>query len=255
MTDKIRPIIFTALMAGLIIGCAGAPAPTARSSPTIPATPAPTLPPTPTPRPTIGLVEVSTPAQAAALVFASDERWGRMTPLRSDMVGQSSWYETSRDADGFTVMITFGEGDCQAGCIDRHTWTYHVDFAGTVELVWESGADVGADPGAGGDGPAQITIDLTAGPTCPVETNPPDPNCAARAVANAEVKLFDASGTEVATKMSDAQGRVVFEVPAGAYYAQPQPVEGLMGTPEPQAFSVLGGDQAGLVFGYDTGIR
>lgn len=255
MNDKIRPILFTALLASLLIGCAGAPAPTARSSPTLPPTPAPTLPPTPTPPPTIGPVEVTTAAQAAALVFASDERWGQMAPLRPDLVGQSSWFEASRDAEGFTVSITIGRGDCQAGCIERHTWTYHVDFAGTVELVGETGDDIDMSPPAGGDGPAKVTIDLTAGPTCPVEQEPPDPNCAARAVKNAEVTLYNADGTEVATDISDDEGRVVFEVPAGAYYAVAEPVEGLMGTPDAQAFSVLVGDQVGLLFGYNTGIR
>ncbi len=50
-------------------------------------------------------------------------------------------------------------------------------------------------------------------------------------------------------------GLLVFDVPAGAYYVVPATVEGLMGTPEAQAFSALGGDQVGLLFGYDTGIR
>lgn len=198
---------------------------------------------------------VTTAAQAAALVFASDERWGQMVPLRADLIGQSSWYEASRDAEGFTVSITIGRGDCQAGCIERHTWTYHVDFTGTVALVGETGDDIDMAPPAGGDGPAKVTIALTAGPTCPVEQSPPDAICAAQAVKNAEVTLYNADGTEVATDRSDVEGRVVFEVPAGAYYAVAQTVEGLMGTPDPQAFSVVGGDQVGLLFGYDTGIR
>lgn len=194
-------------------------------------------------------------AQAAALVFASDERWGRMMPLRADMVGQSSWYEVVADGAGFTVSITVGQGDCQAGCIEKHVWEYHVDVDGSVVLVGESGDDVGIQPPVGGDGPAQITVDLLAGPVCPVVQDPPDPNCDDRPVKNAEVKLFDASGTLVETLSSNDDGRVVFQVPAGAYYVEPQATEGLMGTPEAQAVSVLGGDQSGLLFGYDTGIR
>ena len=178
-----------------------------------------------------------------------------MMPLRSDMVGQSSWYEVAADGTGFNVSITVGQGDCQAGCIERHIWDYHVDADGTVALVGESGDDIDVQPVAGGDGPAQITVDLMAGPTCPVVQNPPDPNCDDRPVKNAEVKLFDATGTEVETKTSGDDGRVVFQVPAGAYYVVAQPVQGLMGAPDAQAFSVLGGDQAGLLLGYDTGIR
>jgi len=248
-------MLLIALLAGLMIGCGAAAAPTVTPSPTSPSTPAPTLPPTPSPRPTSGPVNVTSAAQAAALVFASDERWGRMMALRPDMVGQSSWYEVVADGTGFTVSITVGQGDCQAGCIERHTWQYHVDTHGSVVLVGETGDDIGMQPPVGGDGPAQITVDLTAGPTCPVEQNPPDPNCDDRPVKNAEVKLFDANGTLVATETSDDDGRVVFQVPSGAYYLEPQPAEGLMGTPEAQAVSVLGGDQSGLLFGYDTGIR
>ena len=50
-----------------------------------------------------------------------------MSPLRPDMIGQSTWYEAFADGDGFTVNITVGQGDCQAGCIERHTWSYRVD--------------------------------------------------------------------------------------------------------------------------------
>jgi hypothetical protein len=88
-----------------------------------------------------------------------------------------------------------------------------------------------------------------------VEQVPPDPSCDARAVANAAVTIFDASGKEIATGQSDAEGNVFLDVPSGAYFVVPATVDGLMGTPDAQAFSALGGDQVGLIFGYDTGIR
>jgi hypothetical protein len=178
-----------------------------------------------------------------------------MSPLRSDMVGQSSWYEAVPDGEGFAVNITVGQGDCFAGCIERHTWSYRVDATGAVELVSEDGDDVQVEPPAGGDGPARLTVQLSAGPTCPVEQFPPDPNCAPRAVEGAEVTVFDPSGTEVAREVSDDDGMAIFDLPGGAYFAEVEAVKELMGSPDGQAFAFLGGDQVDLLFAYDTGIR
>jgi hypothetical protein len=228
----------------------GTPGPTTTATAATPQ-PDPTGPPATTPAGT----NVTSAAQAAALVFASDPRWAQMVPLRADMIGQSSWYESFEDGDGFAVNITVGSGDCPAGCIDQHVWHYRVDREGKVELIGEDGEDVQIEPGTGGAGDVNVVMQLTAGPTCPVETIPADPNCAGRAVANAELKIFDAQGNEVGTTTSDAEGVAHFAVPAGAYFVVPAPAEGLMGTPDAQAFSALGGDQVGLLFGYDTGIR
>ena len=178
-----------------------------------------------------------------------------MTPLRPDIIGASTWYEASQSGERFSVTITVGQGDCQAGCIERHTWTYNVDATGTVELVGEDGDDVDVEPAAGGDGPGLLTVQLTAGPTCPVEQFPPDPNCAPRSVEGAEVVVFDASGNEVTREESDDAGMVSFDLPGGAYYVETEKVQGLMVAPEAQAFAFLGGDQVDLLFSYDTGIR
>lgn len=48
--------------------------------------------------------------------------------------------------------------------------------------------------------------------------------------------------------------RPVYLLP-GAHYVVPPAVNGLVGTPEAQAFAFVGGDQLGLLFAYDTGIR
>jgi hypothetical protein len=42
---------------------------------------------------------------------------------------------------------------------------------------------------------------------------------------------------------------------AGRYQLIPQPVDGLMGTPEPVAFSITAGGLTRLQITYDTGIR
>lgn len=257
MTTMLRPTaLFGALLAVTLIACTiGGPTSSATPIPTVPPTLAPTQAPTPGPTAGGGSLTVISAAQAAALVFASDERWAQMTPLRPDFIGQSMWFETIDNGDGYSVNITVGAGDCEAGCIEHHTWQYSVDPEGNVELKGETGDPVQPPPPAGGAGPAQLTVKLSAGPTCPVERNPPDPNCAPRAVSNADVTVYDPQGNVVATGVSDANGMASLEVPTGSYYVAVQAVEGLMGSPEAQAFSVLGGGQATLLFQYDTGIR
>jgi hypothetical protein len=198
---------------------------------------------------------VTSPAQAAALVFASNDRFAQIMPLQPDVIGQSAWYETTEAGDHYAVVVTIGSGDCMAGCIDRHTWTYRVDRDGTVSLVSEEGDQVDVPGDRGTDDPIAVTVGLTAGPTCPVEQDPPDPNCADRPVVNAEVVLRDPRGAEVARGVSDGQGLVVFRVPGGSYYVDPAPVDGVMGQAAPVAFAAVGGSSAMLTLTYDTGIR
>ena len=253
-TNRRTSIVLSAVIASLMIGCSGGATPTMspRSSPS----PAPLPSPSPRPDPTAVPVGVASAAQAAARVFASDPRWAAMVPLRSDLIGASLWYEATAGTDGgFNVDITAGSGDCMAGCINQHTWHYSVNADGDVTLVSEDGDEVELATPTPSDEPSTIQVVLNAGPVCPVEQIPPDPNCAARAVANASVTLYAADGTEIDTATTGADGMVAFEVPAGAYYVVAEQVEGYMGTPEPQAFSTAGGDTVGLLMSYDTGIR
>jgi hypothetical protein len=237
-----------ALLTGLLaIACGplgGTPSPTPGATPP-PAPPSPTLPP---------VVRISSAAHAAALVFAH-EHIGRMAPLLPGVIGQSAWYEATDAANGFTVTITVGAGDCQAGCIERHSWTYQVAHDGTITLVADEGDNVPIPPATGGAGPLALQMSLIAGPVCPVELNPPDPNCGPRPVVNAEVIVYDAAGQQVASGTSAADGSIALQLPPGAYYAVPQPVEGMLVQAAPLAFAGVGGDDVTLVFGYDTGIR
>lgn len=188
-------------------------------------------------------------------MLASEPRFAGISPLRPDMVGQAAWYESLEAGEAYRVSVTIGSGDCIAGCIDRHTWTYDVTRDGSVTLVGEEGDEVEYSPPQPTADDATATISLTSGPHCPVEQLPPDPNCAPRPVTGTEVSVFDPRATLVAGGESGANGRVVFELPTGAYFVEVEPIEGLVGTPEGQAFSVVGGRSAGLLFTYDTGIR
>jgi hypothetical protein len=102
-------------------------------------------------------------------------------------------------------------------------------------------------------GPA-ITGRAVAGPTCPVETTPPDPSCAGRSVAGARVVILDAGGDAVATLTTDATGRFAAHAEAGRYTVEAQPVDGLLGTAPPLDVTV-GTDPVDVDLAYDTGIR
>ncbi len=251
------PALLVLALLGAACGTVGAtPLPTASPSVQPSSPPSPSVLPSPSPTPVDTPVgRVTSPAQAAAIVFASDARFGRMGPLHPGLIGQSTWYEASETSGGFSVLITTGSGDCQAGCIDRHTWTYLVDPNGTITLVADEGDDIDLQPVAGGDESALVTLTLLAGPICPVETVPADPGCAPRPVTNAEVVLRDPSGAEVGRGQSNDEGILVLEVAPGAYYIETLPVEGLMRSADAVAFAVAGGDVTGMVLSYDTGIR
>jgi hypothetical protein len=102
-----------------------------------------------------------------------------------------------------------------------------------------------------------LTGRATAGPVCPVERVPPDPNCAPRPVAGAVLAIVTVAGAEVGQARTAADGSFAFDVPEGDYRLVPQRVEGLLGTAPSIEFSVrVGGPQpAPFDVLYDTGIR
>jgi hypothetical protein len=204
-----------------------------------------------------GPTSISSPEAAAAVVLASDPRFAGLTAKDSNTIGQCCFYTVAQAADGFTVTIEIGWGDCPAGCIDRHHWFYKVGTDGTVRLDHEDGPPVPAGIPAPGGGETGGVIGIrgiaTAGPACPV-VRPNDPACADRPVSGAVVHVIDATGTEVATLETDAAGAFVVTLPPGRYRVVPDPVPGLMGTAGPLDVTV-GATQAIVQLVYDTGIR
>lgn len=101
--------------------------------------PAPSIRPTPTPV----AAPVKTPADAATRVIASDPLFDGAMEQSSELIGASKWWTaTEAAAGGYTVVLTVGWGDCPAGCIDRHVWTFDVKADGSVALVSETGEPV-----------------------------------------------------------------------------------------------------------------
>ena len=191
---------------------------------------------------------ITTPAQAARLALTQQSRFAGIAPFDENLIGQASWYRVTTTADGWQVLIRIGWGDCPASCINEHRWTYAVGQDARIELVSETGDPLPDATGVRGT--------VTAGPTCPVERDPPDPGCAPRMVAGAVLVVTDATGTEVARATSAEDGTFSIELRPGAYRLAAQPFEGLMGTPEPMDFAVeAGAPMTELQVSYDTGIR
>lgn len=94
-----------------------------------------------------------------------------------------------------------------------------------------------------------------AGPVCPVVQIPPDPACDDRPVEGAELTIVSEAGVQVDTTRTASDGTFTLTLPAGSYQLIPSPVEGLLGTAPPIAFTVVDGPVQGLDVAYDTGIR
>jgi hypothetical protein len=82
---------------------------------------------------------VDTPEEAAQVVINSDQRFKDVGRKDAELIGQCCYYEAARGQDGYRVRITMGWGDCPAGCIDHHVWTYEVSNDGEIKLIGESG--------------------------------------------------------------------------------------------------------------------
>ena len=240
MTSAVRRLVPLLAVLVLIAGCASSgSAATAAPAPSAVASQEP----------------VTTPEEAFARVVGLEPRFAGVRPLNPEMIGGSSWYDVSDADGGYSVDIYVGWGDCPAGCIDYHTWTFLVADDGRVALVAEDGSDVPPDewPSPGGTGKTGILGLAAAGPTCPVE-QPGDPACLPRPVVAAPVVITDPNGNEVARLLTDELGRFFVELPAGHYRVVARPVEGLMSYPDPIDVEVTEGE-ATVELSYDTGIR
>lgn len=96
---------------------------------------------------------------------------------------------------------------------------------------------------------------VTAGPQCPVQRVPPDPACQDRPVAGATILITERGSGTVARLVTDELGRFSAALAPGFYVIEPQPLEGLLGTPGPTEVTVESQNSAVVEFLYDTGIR
>jgi hypothetical protein len=102
---------------------------------------------------------------------------------------------------------------------------------------------------------AVLELTLLAGPTCPVETVPPDPNCAPVPVAGRVVLVLAPDGREVARGTSDAAGHIRIAVAPGSYVLRAAPVDGFPTAPADVPVVVPAGAPLQVTLEFDTGIR
>ena len=107
-----------------------------------------------------------------------------------------------------------------------------------------------ATAGASGTG---VRGTATIGPTCPVETSPPDPACADRAYAGAFV-VETVGGNRIAEFTSGSDGRYSVALPPGSYQIR---LRGGNAMPSmaPQPFTVRGDGWSLMNLSLDSGIR
>ncbi len=121
-----------------------------------------------------------------------------------------------------------------------------------------SGTPPSGTPGQATSGPVGVLeIHAVAGPTCPVERQPPDPACAPRPVAGARVVVTPADGREIVVGQgtTDERGVLVLEMAAGQYLVGASQVEGRFGVPQNVPADVTAGRTTSVLLEYDTGIR
>lgn len=96
------------------------------------------------------------------------------------------------------------------------------------------------------------------GPICPVETNPPDPNCQPTEETYAAwpitVWTYD-KHTKVASIIPQSDGAYVVDLAPGAYVVALDRSSGVGGSNLPQTVSITKGETTSLDIEIDTGIR
>jgi hypothetical protein len=93
---------------------------------------------------------VTSPDEAAQRVIALDPHFTGLQPKNPDLIGACCFYEATTTADGYQVNIELGWGDCPAGCINRHRWSYAVAPDGSTTLLSDTGDPVPSNFPAGG---------------------------------------------------------------------------------------------------------
>lgn len=152
---KILNRVLLAVLLAALAACsasAGAPVPGGAAS-AAPASEAPaSLQPSSAPvaSSSTGGGSVASPDEAAERVIALDPHFTGLQPKNPDLIGACCFYEATTTADGYQVNIELGWGDCPAGCINRHRWSYSVAPDGSTTLLSDTGDPVPSNFPAGG---------------------------------------------------------------------------------------------------------
>jgi hypothetical protein len=147
-----RPIL--AVLLAVLAACsasAGAPVPEGPASAAPSAAPSLVRPSSaPASSSSTGGGPVTSQDEAAQRVIALDPHFTGLQPKNPDLIGACCFYEVTTTPDGYQVNIELGWGDCPAGCINRHRWSYSVARDGSTTLLSDTGEPVPSPFPAGG---------------------------------------------------------------------------------------------------------
>ena len=92
---------------------------------------------------------IDSPAEAHQAVLAAGAPFEDFVFLDGGLIGASQYFEVKGDPGSgatWVVVYTYGWGDCQAGCISRHTFVYLVDpVTGDATFERQEGEALPAD--------------------------------------------------------------------------------------------------------------
>ena len=135
-----------------------------------------------------GTLPIATPEDAHAAVLAAGGPFDEFTYNDGALIGATKYYDVKGDAGSaatWIVVYTYGWNDCEAGCINAHSFVYQVDpLTGAATLDSHQGDVLPADAPAalvaltgrsGGATPEPEWRTVTGEPTaCPEGITEPD---------------------------------------------------------------------------------
>jgi hypothetical protein len=85
--------------------------------------------------------------EALAAILAAGGPFDGFIAESDELIGASATYAAEGDSEqGWTIDFTYGWGDCQAGCISAHTFSYAVDaMSGEVSYAGHEGDELPTD--------------------------------------------------------------------------------------------------------------
>jgi hypothetical protein len=97
---------------------------------------------------------------------------------------------------------------------------------------------------------------VLAGPQCPVQQDPPQPECADQPVAGIEIVISGGEfGDLPAPFVTDEDGGLFVALEPGNYLVTGPDLDEYLGTPDPLSVVIEPGQQEEILLFYDTGIR
>jgi hypothetical protein len=96
----------------------------------------------------VAVLRAARPLHVAALATRFEPIPGVIWAEPNGAIGDGNDIRARRHGDGWRLDYSVGFGDCPAGCINRHTWSFAVTAAGAVTFLGRSGPPPPPPPGS-----------------------------------------------------------------------------------------------------------